>query len=240
MSGPGLEGALIPVGGEQLLGGFYRAARNAPSPAVALLHGIPGHELNLDLAQVIRGAGLHCLYFHYRGSWGSGGSYRLDQLVTDTAAALDWLGQRPEVDSERIALVGISLGGWAALAAAAKHSTVCAVCALSPLIDPSDRPLEAEEANEFARSLHGTTGDQLQKQWLNLTPITSYTSELASTPILLVSADRDEFFSPAHFRPLVEALPKLRWVRFPSADHVFSQARSGLCHLVRGFLLDTL
>ncbi|MDX1601205.1 MAG: alpha/beta fold hydrolase [Anaerolineales bacterium] len=240
MSGAGLEGALIPVGEEQLLGGFYRAAGDAPAPAVALLHGIPGHELNLDLAQVLRGAGFHCLYFHYRGSWGSDGTYRMDRLVPDTLAALDWLAQRQDVDSERIALVGISLGGWAALATAARPSTVRVVCALSPLIDPTERPLEAEMANEFARSLDGTTGDKLQQEWLDLTPITAYTAQLVDTSILLVSGDQDEYFSPAHFRPLDEALADLRWVRFPTADHVFSQVRPGLCHLVRGFLLETL
>lgn len=240
MTAAGLEAAHIPIGDEQLLGGFYRPAAEGPRPAVALVHGIPGHERNLDLAQVLRAAGLHCLYFHFRGSWGSDGVYRMPQLVPDTLAALAWLSQRADVDSSRIGLVGISLGGWAALACAAENEAVRAVAALSPLVDPAARPLQHTEAAEFARSLRGTDASRLQREWGQLTPLTSMTTALKQRPTLLVSGDRDEFFAPDHYRALAAALPELRWARFPRADHVFSSVRPGLCHLVRDFLLKAL
>lgn len=205
-----------------------------------LLHGLPGHERNLDLAQTLRACGLHCLYFHYRGSWGSQGDYSLTHLVPDTRAAVQWLTQRDDVDPSRVALVGISLGGWAALAAAAEMGSLRAVSALSPLVDPEQRPLTSDEASEFARALRGTAPERLQREWLELRPLTALASRLGQMPVQLVTADKDEFFPPAHYRPLVEALPGTRWDRFPHADHVFSSVRPGLCHTVRSFLLKCL
>ncbi len=235
-----MEAVEFNVDGDRLLGGFYRAGGGGRRPGVVLLHGIPGHERNLDLAQVLRASGLHCLYFHYRGSWGSEGDYRLGHLVPDARAAVDWLTQREDVDPARVALVGISLGGWVALAAAAEMSAPGAVCALSPLADPRQRPLAADEAADFARALHSTDAERLQREWLELRPLTTWAPKLGGIPVQLVTGDKDEFFPPAHYRPLIEALPRIRWDRFPHADHVFSSVRPGLCHVVRGFLLQIL
>lgn len=240
MTQAALEGVVIPIEGEQLLGGYYRAAGSGPGPAVLLLHGLPGHERNLDLAQELRSCGCHCLYFHFRGSWGSSGSYRMKQLVPDAKAAFEWLGKRQEVDPTRIGLVGISLGGWTPLAAAAELPQVAAVAAISPLVDPAARPLSASEAAEFAASLNGTDAERLQREWLELRGPSHWTSGLDQRPVLLVSADRDEIFSPQHFQPLLGALPQTEWVRFPGADHVFSDVRPGLRHVVRSYLLQVL
>jgi pimeloyl-ACP methyl ester carboxylesterase len=53
----------------------YVAAGAGPHPAVILLHGFPGNERNLDLAQDMRRAGWDVLYFNYRGSWGTLGDF---------------------------------------------------------------------------------------------------------------------------------------------------------------------
>jgi pimeloyl-ACP methyl ester carboxylesterase len=49
---------------------LYIAAGEGPHPNVLLLHGLPGNEQNIDLAQSMRRAGWNVLTFHYRGSWG--------------------------------------------------------------------------------------------------------------------------------------------------------------------------
>ena len=64
---PSLEGALNAV--------MYTAAGVGAHPTLLLLHGFPGNEQNLDLAQVARRAGWNVLTFHYRGSWGSPGAF---------------------------------------------------------------------------------------------------------------------------------------------------------------------
>jgi dipeptidyl aminopeptidase/acylaminoacyl peptidase len=67
----------VPSHGEMLLGILYEAAGPGKHPTVLLLHGFPGYEQNLDLAQAMRRAGWNVLAMHYRGSWGVGGDFSL-------------------------------------------------------------------------------------------------------------------------------------------------------------------
>ena len=109
----------IPSHEALMFGVFYRAAGGDPHPTVLLLHGLPGFEQNGDLAQVIRRAGWNVLIFHYRGAWGSGGTFSFSNCIDDVHAALDYL-RAPEnvlrlgIDPHRLALIGHSMGGFLA------------------------------------------------------------------------------------------------------------------------------
>src|ERR1700723_208476 len=81
----------IPSHGALLNAFAYVAAGAGPHPAVVLLHGFPGNERNLDLAQDIRRTGWDVLYFNYRGSWGSPGDFSFTHAIEDTASAVDYL-----------------------------------------------------------------------------------------------------------------------------------------------------
>jgi dienelactone hydrolase len=224
MPGASLRAAFIPSAGCRLQGGLYLASGEAPRPAALLLHGLPGHEKNLDLAADLRLCGLHCLYFHYRGSWGSQGDFSCAHLVSDAEAAWDWLKEQPEVDATRIALVGFSLGGWAALTLATR--LVPAACvAVAPLLDPALRPLPPELAEESAATLSGTTPARLTDEWASLAPVTGLLPTLPC-PVLIVTAGRDELFPPDHYDSLRSASPAVRWRQF-SAGHS-SDVRPGL------------
>ena len=69
----------IPSGGVEINGVAYLAAGAGPHPTVVLLHGLPGNEKNLDLAQAMRRAGWNVITFNYRGSWGSPGTFSFAQ-----------------------------------------------------------------------------------------------------------------------------------------------------------------
>ncbi|HSJ76893.1 MAG TPA: alpha/beta fold hydrolase, partial [Gemmatimonadales bacterium] len=106
--------------GSRLNGFFYLAQGGSPHPTVILLHGFPGNERNLDLAQSLRRAGMNVLYFDYRGSWGSAGTFSFAHTLEDVAAAIEFIRSDSSVktfrvDPERITLLGHSLGGWLAL-----------------------------------------------------------------------------------------------------------------------------
>lgn len=122
----------FPSAGARLNGLLYLAAGRGPHPTVALLHGYPGNERNLDLAQAMRRAGMNVLFFHYRGAWGSGGEFSFDNAQADVAAALRFLrdsatAAHHRIDRRRLALVGHSMGGWLALrGAAADPAVACA------------------------------------------------------------------------------------------------------------------
>lgn len=103
---------------------MYTAAGVQPHPTLLLLHGFPGNEQNLDLAQAARRAGWNVLTLHYRGSWGSEGSFSFASAVEDARNALAFLREpatiaRFRIDPRRIAVAGHSMGGFMAAAAAA-------------------------------------------------------------------------------------------------------------------------
>ena len=109
----------IPSGGVEINGLAYIAPGPGSHPTVLLLHGLPGNEKNLDLAQAIRRAGWNAVTINYRGSWGSPGEFHFGQNLEDAAAALAYL-RTPEavrtlsVDPKRIVVAGHSMGGWVA------------------------------------------------------------------------------------------------------------------------------
>lgn len=134
-----LEVLHIPSGDVKINGIAYVAAGPGPHPAALLLHGMPGNEKNLDLAQAMRRAGWTVVAINYRGIWGSPGTFHFAQTLEDADATLAYL-RTPEVaaklgiDTKRMVLVGHSMGGWiAAETLAHDHGLLGAV-----LISPGD------------------------------------------------------------------------------------------------------
>ena len=110
-----LEAVWIPSGGVRMNGVIYLAAGAQPHPTAVILHGLPGNEQNLDLAQTLRSVGFNVLTFHYRGSWGSPGRSSLGNGVEDGRAALEFLEDATNVakfsiDPKRLLLIGHSYG----------------------------------------------------------------------------------------------------------------------------------
>ena len=91
-----------------------------------------------DLARALNAAGYVALIFDYRGFGESEGPrWRLipQEQVTDVRAAITFVSDQPHVDEDRIAVLGISLGGSNAITAAAQDQRVQAVVALEPMGD---------------------------------------------------------------------------------------------------------
>jgi alpha-beta hydrolase superfamily lysophospholipase len=87
-----------------------------------------------DIARALNSAGYVALVFDYRGFGDSEGPrWRLvpGEQVADARAALTFLGDQAHVDGERLAVVGVSLGGSNAIAAAAADSRAGAVAAIA-------------------------------------------------------------------------------------------------------------
>src|SRR6202167_905560 len=111
---PTIDTLQLPSHGALLNAFIYVAPGAGPHPAVILLHGFPGNERNLDLAQAIRRAGWDVLYFNYRGSWGSPGEFSFSHGIEDTVAATAFLRQTEmtkllRLDPARIVLIGHSM-----------------------------------------------------------------------------------------------------------------------------------
>lgn len=108
----------IPSAGAKLQGLIYLAAGKGMHPTVFLLHGFPGNERNLDLAQVLRARGWNVIYFNYRGAWASQGQFSFTNCVEDVVNAVHYAEKEHtkfHIDVNNMVLFGHSMGGWVTL-----------------------------------------------------------------------------------------------------------------------------
>lgn len=235
-----LEPANFHVAGERILGIFYGAAGETPRPTAILLHGAPGLEKNLDIAYELRDQGWNCLLIHHRGSWGSEGRYTFSGLVEDVQAATAWVLKQPAVDSERLTLVGMSMGGYISLLAGAVDQRIKAIAALCPLVDPNTVSISADWFENLAMVVSGVTGSELAAQWADLLPLQTFKAQLGRCPVLVVTGDQDTTFPPEHYERFMQAMPHIVWRRLGLGDHAFSACRKVLVATVVSWLIDTL
>ena len=126
----------IPSSGFNMYGMAYTADGKGPHPTVVLLHGLPGNERSLDLAQSIRRAGYNVIYFNYRGTWGSKGTFGFQNAIDDAGAMVDDLTDSLNlvtlrVDPERILFYGHSMGAGISLLAGLKDPRIKGVIGIS-------------------------------------------------------------------------------------------------------------
>lgn len=124
----------FPSAGSLLQGFMYKANGSQPHPVLLLLHGYPGNERNLDLAQAVRAHGWNVIYFNYRGSWGSQGEFSFRHCVEDVKSVVDYCklnAAKLQIDPRNIALFGHSMGGFVCLKALQENPDIQKGFALS-------------------------------------------------------------------------------------------------------------
>ena len=110
----------IPSQNSLLAGLIYRANGAEKHPTLLLLHGYPGNERNLDIAQVVRARGWNVIYFDYCGSWGSEGKFSFKNCVEDVVNVVAFCNKYQDslkIDTSNIVLFGHSMGAWICLKA---------------------------------------------------------------------------------------------------------------------------
>jgi uncharacterized protein len=126
-------------GGQTLVGRLYPAAfGSGPAPAVAIVgpETFVKEQAPLPYARRLARNGYTALIFdpRYRGE--SGGEPRCLEdpvaKVEDLRAAVAFLAARPDVDTGRLAVLGICMGGNSAVHAAADDPLIRAVAAVTP------------------------------------------------------------------------------------------------------------
>lgn len=124
----------IPSGNALIAGLIYKANGAGKHPTLLLLHGYPGNERNLDLAQVVRAHGWNVIYFDYRGSWGSQGKFSFTNAVEDVKNVVAFCRRNTDslnIDTSNMVLFGHSMGGWVCLKALQQLPTIRKGFALS-------------------------------------------------------------------------------------------------------------
>lgn len=130
-----IEETVIPSSDGVMLAGWFVPPQNGAT--IILLHGFGGNraEMMWHTERFVE-SGFGVLLYDERATAESSGDYRSFgwQDTADTAAALAYLTQRPDVDQSKIGMLGCSVGGQIALRSAAQLPGIAAVWADGPSI----------------------------------------------------------------------------------------------------------
>jgi len=221
-------------------------------PAVILPHGGPTarDEWGFDwLAQFLAHQGYAVLQPNYRGSAGYGDQWLQQNgfrswrtSIGDIDAGARWLAAQGIADSNRMAIVGWSYGGYAALQSGATEPGLFkAIVAIAPVTDLQQQKddargfTDARNVAEFIGSgPHIVEGSPLR----NVSAITA--------PVLLFHGDRDLNVNVVHSRRMDQALrgagKHSELTIFPGLEHDLadSQARIQMLNRISAFLAGAL
>ncbi len=131
------EEIFITIGKDSIAAFGMFADGEEEKETVILLHGLPGNERNLDLAQVLRRNGRNVIYFNYRGSWGSQGEFLYSNCLQDVKELMDFFdlpenSKKYRIKPNSYILFGHSTGGGLALLSGAKDKRVRRIGMYSP------------------------------------------------------------------------------------------------------------
>ena len=197
----GMEVLHIPSGRVKINGVAYTAAGARPHPVLVLMHGLPGNEKNLDLAQAVRRAGWTVVTFNYRGSWGSPGNFSFAGNLDDAKAVLAYLRDPANaahlaIDPHRIVLAGHSMGGWVTAMTAERDPDLAGailICAAN--MGAEGRGARAEVvamAADNMESLAGVTAESMADEMIANRDRFDWmpgAAGLARQPLLVLTAD---------------------------------------------------
>ena len=234
----------IPSAGLEINGLEYVASGAGTHPTLVICHGWPGNEKNLDLAQAVRRAGWNAVTFNYRGSWGSPGEFHFAQVPQDAAAVIAWL-RRPEVaaklnvDPQRIAIAGHSMGGWATARVAAADPTLLGAILIAPAdmggLGKLKRDDVVKAAAADAETLV-TTPEKMADELIaqsNQFALANTATGLAKIPLLVLTADDGLAKSADSLVAAIRAQGSTRvQTQHFVTDHSWSDARLALASSV--------
>jgi len=194
-------------GGQQVVGMWHDPVNpeTTPAPAVVLLHGFTGHKgeahrLFVEMARALAQVGIGALRFDFRGSGDSEGDFKDMTImgeVADARAAVAFARSRPGVDSVRIGILGLSMGGTVAAFLAGEDSGLRAVTLWNPVAYPR-RSAERRSTPETDRQMSEwgvvdyngwAVGAALLKELPGLDPLSAI--QQCAAPVYIVLGDQD-------------------------------------------------
>jgi pimeloyl-ACP methyl ester carboxylesterase len=233
----GMEVLHIPSGGVEINGVAYTAAGAGPHPVLVLMHGLPGNEKNLDLAQAVRRAGWTVVTFNYRGSWGSPGRFSFAGNLEDARSVLAYLRKPANaaklgIDTGRIVLAGHSMGGWVT-AMTAERDPALAGAILISAANMGALPVSRQEVRSLMadnrETLAGVTAESMADEAIGNARAFDWApgaAALARRPLLVLTSDDGLAAEADALGTRVKAVPGARVTSLHvGTDHGWSGAR---------------
>ena len=212
-----------------------RASRATPVGAIVTISGsgaqdrdenlgLPGHRPFRQIADSLARRGIAVLRMDDRGTGASGGTFKgatSADFAEDVRAGLAYLRTRPEIRSDRLAVLGHSEGAVIAPMVADKEPTLRALVLLAGVADPARSALHAQIRNLYDHDTKLTPaqrdslivdipkridGMMAADPWMHffLSYDPAATMRRVKTPVLILTGSRDQQAAPAQV-PLMEA-----------------------------------
>ena len=232
-------------------------------PVMLLLHGFPGNEKNLDLAQAFRRIGFNVFTFNYSGAWGSAGPFSFANGIEDVRTVIEYIRSCDTVgscrlDNDNLFLCGHSMGGFFTLRTLAEIDGIKAACVMAPYDFALQSKLSAtkEDARqnlddllaEGAPWLEGADAAALRKELLDHEEdfvFSNGTDKIAGTPMLVLGAAFDECavtkYQARHIYDTIAALGKGKtYYEEIESDHSFSNRRCQQAETVAKWFISNI
>lgn len=212
------------------LSGWFIPPLNATAvaPGIVLSHGWARSRCELlPHAGFLHRAGFAVLMFDYRYRGLSAG----DSITmgvnerSDLLAAIDTIAARPEIDAERVGVLGMSMGGVISIVVGAEDKRVRSIVAECPfathdtILTRSLRHYSKFPMSPMAPFVRWMLERRFGEPLPNVEPI-RFVGELAPRPLFIIGDENDAVVGVEDSRRLFDAAgePKRYWL-IPNADH---------------------
>lgn len=193
---------------------------DAPCPAVAFFHGFTGtkvepHRIFVKTARELAAIGFYVLRFDFRGSGDSEGDFSemtIGGEVSDAIKSIDVLTAMPGVDTDRIGILGLSMGGCVAAFVSGQDARVKSTVMWAPLSDdPPDRKNEILERvknpptpEEIALANPNLVGKAFYEELSEISP--SATLQAFTGALLVIHGSADDVVPVSHGKRYYELM----------------------------------
>jgi len=229
----------------QLISGMLHVPDRAGGkiPAVLLCHGFTGqkietHRLFVTMSRALEERGIASLRFDFRGSGESEGGFE-DMTVSgetaDARVAFAKLAGHAKVDSRRVGVLGLSLGGCVAACLAGRERRIASVALWSAVADPaellSDKLSPQERGILRRKGYLDRAGMPVGRAFFKELPSIHPLDEVAKSdcPVFIVHGTEDKAVPLGHagrYYESVKARPaRVQKYIVKGADHVFSTVK---------------
>jgi len=225
-----------------VVGTLHLPSGRRKSPVVVMCHGFTGsrleaHFLFVKAARKFCADGLAALRFDFRGSGESGGRFEdmtIPGEIADALGAISLVARHPALDSRRIGLLGLSLGGLVAANAASRDRRVRSLALWCPSADPLAMMKRILSWGGNARRTGGILdigglglGPAFSRNPRAVDPVSALRKCRRPFPILVLKGGADKTISMDENGLYMDGLRReihpLRQVIIPGAGHTFER-----------------
>lgn len=138
------EDVTLETGSETTLNGWFIPSSEAEGRTVVFSH---GNGINITSCHpyytFLHEAGFNVFLYDYRGFRRSLGGVSMDAMLSDPVEIMDYLRSRPDVDADKIALYGVSVGTLPALRGASRFAGIAGVV-VEDVVSPEEYESQRE------------------------------------------------------------------------------------------------